>query len=138
MAYRDHRGVRPSSVAAKSPLLHLNLTVPRAALRLLCKLLKKQGFAPTLLTTDKLGSYGSAFRHHFVNDLYRFLTVLRVSQITTTKLSVIDLLDIHWAESIHCQLLPMHRSTSAISSRGRIGFSHTSWRSAFSGGIWKA
>jgi len=27
------------------------------------KLLKKQGFAPKLLTTDKLGSYGSAFRH---------------------------------------------------------------------------
>jgi putative transposase len=26
------------------------------------KLLKKQGFAPKLLTTDKLGSYGSAFR----------------------------------------------------------------------------
>jgi len=24
---------------------------------------KKQGFAPKLLTTDKLGSYGSAFRH---------------------------------------------------------------------------
>jgi len=35
----------------------------RAALRLMRKLLKKQGFAPTLLTTDKLGSYGSAFRH---------------------------------------------------------------------------
>jgi transposase-like protein len=26
------------------------------------KLLKKQGFAPKLLVTDKLGSYGSAFR----------------------------------------------------------------------------
>jgi transposase-like protein len=35
----------------------------RAALRLMRKLLKKQGFAPKLLTTDKLGSYGSAFRH---------------------------------------------------------------------------
>ena len=34
----------------------------RAALRLMRKLLRKQGFAPTLLTTDKLGSYGSAFR----------------------------------------------------------------------------
>ena len=34
-----------------------------AALRLMRKLLKKQGFAPKLLTTDKLGSYGSAFRH---------------------------------------------------------------------------
>jgi putative transposase len=33
-----------------------------AALRLMRKLLKKQGFAPKLLVTDKLGSYGSAFR----------------------------------------------------------------------------
>ena len=35
----------------------------RAVLRLMRKLLKKQGFTPKLLTTDKLGSYGSAFRH---------------------------------------------------------------------------
>src|SRR5438046_2092065 len=35
----------------------------RAALRLLRKLLKKQGFVPKLLVTDKLGSYGAAFRH---------------------------------------------------------------------------
>src|SRR6202047_5072791 len=35
----------------------------RAALRLMRKLLKKQGFTPKLLTTDKLGSCGSAFRH---------------------------------------------------------------------------
>src|SRR5213080_2248548 len=35
----------------------------RAALRLMRKLLKKQGFTPKLLTTDKLGSYGAAFRH---------------------------------------------------------------------------
>src|SRR6202790_1784158 len=35
----------------------------RAALKLMRKLLKKQGFTPKLLTTDKLGSYGSAFRH---------------------------------------------------------------------------
>jgi transposase-like protein len=35
----------------------------RAALRLMRKLLRKQGFAPKLLTTDKLGSYGAAFRH---------------------------------------------------------------------------
>jgi transposase-like protein len=34
-----------------------------AALRLMRKLLRKQGFTPRLLTTDKLGSYGSAFRH---------------------------------------------------------------------------
>src|SRR5437588_2770422 len=35
----------------------------RAAVRLMRKLLKKQGFTPKLLTADKLGSYGSAFRH---------------------------------------------------------------------------
>ena len=34
----------------------------RAALRLMRKLLKKQGFAPKLLMTDKLRSYASAFR----------------------------------------------------------------------------
>ena len=34
----------------------------QAALRLMRKLLKKQGFAPKLLVTDKLGSYVSAFR----------------------------------------------------------------------------
>ena len=33
-----------------------------AALRLMRKLLEKQGFAPKLLVTDKLGSYGSANR----------------------------------------------------------------------------
>src|SRR3979409_28876 len=35
----------------------------RAALRLMRKLLRKQGFVPKLLTTDQLGPYGSAFRH---------------------------------------------------------------------------
>ena len=34
----------------------------RAALRLMSKLLKKQGFSPKLLVTDKLRSYASAFR----------------------------------------------------------------------------
>ena len=34
----------------------------RAALRLMRKLLKKQGFAPKLLVTDKLRSYVAAFR----------------------------------------------------------------------------
>ena len=34
----------------------------RAALRLMRKLLRKQGLAPKLLVTDKLRSYGSAFR----------------------------------------------------------------------------
>ncbi|MBF9196943.1 IS6 family transposase [Microvirga sp. BT290] len=31
-----------------------------AALKLMCKLLKKQGFAPGMLVTDKLGFYGAA------------------------------------------------------------------------------
>src|SRR5436305_6912821 len=35
----------------------------RAALRLMRKLLRKQGFAPKSLTTDKFGSYAAAFRH---------------------------------------------------------------------------
>src|SRR6267143_4233751 len=35
----------------------------RAALRLMRKLLRKQGFVPKLLVTDKLRSYASAFRH---------------------------------------------------------------------------
>jgi putative transposase len=35
----------------------------KAALRLMRKLLRKQCFAPKLLVTDKLGSYGSAFRY---------------------------------------------------------------------------
>jgi putative transposase len=35
----------------------------RAALKLMRKLLRKQGFAPKKVTTDKLGSYGAAFRH---------------------------------------------------------------------------
>src|SRR5213082_2918036 len=35
----------------------------RAALRLMRKLLRKQGFTPKLLITDKLGSYGAVFRH---------------------------------------------------------------------------
>jgi len=41
------------------------LTITRysqAALRLMRKLLRKQGFVPKLLVTDKLRSYGSAFR----------------------------------------------------------------------------
>jgi putative transposase len=35
----------------------------RAAVRLMRKLLRKQGFAPKQVTTDKLGSYRAAFRH---------------------------------------------------------------------------
>ena len=39
----------------------------RAALRLMRKLLNKQGFAPKLLVTDKLRSYASAFRRLRLN-----------------------------------------------------------------------
>jgi putative transposase len=39
----------------------------RAALRLMRKLLKRQGFAPKLLVTDKLRSYASAFRRLRLN-----------------------------------------------------------------------
>jgi putative transposase len=35
----------------------------RAAIRLMRKLLRKQGFAPKKVTTDRLRSYGAAFRH---------------------------------------------------------------------------
>jgi transposase-like protein len=35
----------------------------RAALQLMRKLLKKQGFAPKFIVTNKLRSYASAFRH---------------------------------------------------------------------------
>jgi putative transposase len=34
----------------------------RAAVRLMRKLLRKQGFAPKMIVTDKLRSYGAAFR----------------------------------------------------------------------------
>jgi transposase-like protein len=33
-----------------------------SAQKLICKLLRKQGFAPTRVTTDKLRSYGAAFK----------------------------------------------------------------------------
>ena len=36
-----------------------------AAVKLMRKLLRKQGFAPTRVTTDKLRSYGAAFRNRF-------------------------------------------------------------------------
>src|SRR5215208_4256403 len=35
----------------------------RAAIKLMRKLLRKQGFAPKKVTTDRLRSYGAAFRH---------------------------------------------------------------------------
>ena len=53
----------PSTTRARSSTCWLAPARQRAALRLMRKLLKKQGFAPKLLVTDKLRSYSSAFRH---------------------------------------------------------------------------
>jgi transposase-like protein len=51
----DHEGEVPDMLAQRR-------RDTQAALRLMRKLLKKQGFAHKLLVTDRLGSYGSAFR----------------------------------------------------------------------------
>jgi putative transposase len=50
---------RPS---AELPDILVQRRRSRAALRLMRKLLEKQGFVPKLLLTDKLRSYASAFR----------------------------------------------------------------------------
>ena len=47
---------------AKSDMLVQSRRDSRSALRLMRKLLRKQGFVPKLLVTDKLRSYGSEFR----------------------------------------------------------------------------
>src|ERR1700738_1361197 len=52
-----------SITRAKSSTCWFSPGPASAALRLMGKLLKKQGCAPKLLVTDKLRSYGSAFRH---------------------------------------------------------------------------
>src|SRR5216684_3660219 len=53
LACRRSRGRRPP---------HVGPSTARSALRLTQKLLTKQGIAPKLLVTEKLRSYGSAFR----------------------------------------------------------------------------
>jgi putative transposase len=50
-----------------------------AAVKLMRKLLRKQGFAPTRVTTDKLRSYGAAFQHLDQRDLDRSKTKYRVA-----------------------------------------------------------
>jgi putative transposase len=55
-------GVPLTTKARSSTCLYSAGATP-AALRLMRKLLKKQGFAPKLLVTDKLRSYTAAFRH---------------------------------------------------------------------------
>jgi putative transposase len=53
----------PSTTRARSSICWFSAGATSAALRLMRKLLKGQGFAPKLLVTDKLRSYASAFRH---------------------------------------------------------------------------
>ena len=55
VASRRSRGRGPRHAGAASARYE-------GALRLMRKLLRKQGFAPKMLVTDKLGSYGAAFR----------------------------------------------------------------------------
>src|SRR4051794_23053237 len=52
-----------------------------AALRLMRKLLKKQGFAPKVLVTDKLRSYGAAGRELRLSAL----TIHRMSGVSGTN-----------------------------------------------------
>src|SRR6478735_7679996 len=52
----------PSTTRARSSRSWSSV-VESAAVKLMRKLLRKQGFAPTRVTTDKLRSYGAAFRH---------------------------------------------------------------------------
>src|SRR6266850_883689 len=75
LSYRRHRF--PPEIIQHAIWLYLRFTLSyrdvedllaqrgldsRAALRLMRKLLKKHGFAPKLLVTDKLRSYAAAFR----------------------------------------------------------------------------
>src|SRR5712671_3077712 len=55
----------------------------RAALRLMRKLLRKQGFAPKLIVTDKLRSYGAAF--HDLHLTCRHEQGLRMNNRATTR-----------------------------------------------------
>jgi hypothetical protein len=63
---RDNRGAartdRQSNPEQRRRMVKRRRRDSRAALRLMRKLLKKQGFAPKLLVTDKLRSYASASR----------------------------------------------------------------------------
>jgi transposase-like protein len=56
----------------------------RAALRLMRKVLKKQGFAPRLLVTDKLRSYASAFRRQIAETVFAARSVLLLPPSTAS------------------------------------------------------
>ena|SRR5438067_9774395 len=57
----------PDDHLVKMPAIARPRTVPGetgvAAVKLIRKLLRKQGFAPKMVVTDKLRSYGAAFHH---------------------------------------------------------------------------
>jgi putative transposase len=98
----------------------------RAALRLLRKLLRKQGFAPKLLTTDKLGSYGAAFRHLRLSGPHqqglRANNRGELPSSGATKRAQNAEVQIGWfspALSEHACRRPQHATFNAISSPGR-------------------
>src|SRR5438046_7560369 len=60
------RAVTPRAVDHEGAVLEMLVQRRRnkcAAIKLMRKLLRKQGFAPKTVTTDKLRSYGAAFQH---------------------------------------------------------------------------
>src|SRR5438046_4131141 len=60
------RAVTPRAVDHEGAVLEMLVQRRRdkcAAVKLMRKLLRKQGFAPKTVTTDKLRSYGAAFQH---------------------------------------------------------------------------
>ena len=65
ISIQDRRMYLWRAVDSEGEILDLLVQTKRdkaAALKLMRKLLKKQGYAPSLLVTDKLGSYGAARR----------------------------------------------------------------------------
>jgi hypothetical protein len=98
----------------------------RAALRLMRKLLKKQGFAPKLLVTDKLRSYGSAFQRLRLTCPHeqglRITTGPKLASggaTTRAQDATLQIGSISPALPQHACRRPQHLQPSAISSRDR-------------------